>query len=147
MTVGRSFWETISSLVILERILGGIYEKIIFLWKFWRFTWKGIFVYAIFWHLAKEVFRDPRQLEDFLGKKYFFFAIDIRQEESFFLGFWTVEGFSWNSAALSEWYWTLKEENNILIYLKRTLRRKREKDWNSDYFRKRINNSDLILIS
>ena len=49
------------------------------------------------------------------------------------------ERFSWNSAALSE-YWMLKEESNILIYLeRRKFRRKREKTENSDYLKKKNN--------
>lgn len=129
LTAGRLFWEIISSLVILESSWreDNFLVKVLKSWKI-HFGEEYLFMLSFdIWQKWSFVIQDSWKI--FLERSifFFFFAIDIRQEESFFLEFWTVGGFSWNSAALSEWYWMLKEENNVLTYLKRTLRESSKK--------------------
>lgn len=127
----RLFWEIISSLVNSLKSFWrgrGLPEDnfLVKVRRVWRFAWKRIFVYATFWHLAKESLSWSRTVGRFSWKEVFFAVIlknIIRRKESF-----------------------LKDSLETVLFWvdiecwKKKISSKKRKDWKQWLFKKKKNN-------
>lgn len=135
---GRLFWEIISSLVNSLKSFWrgrGLPEDnfLVKVRRVWRFAWKRIFVYATFWHLAKESLSWSRTVGRFSWKEVFFAVIlknIIRRKESF-----------------------LKDSLETVLFWvdiecwKKKISSKKRKDWKQWLFKKKKITSDFDLIA